>query len=185
MKKTVLALFLLVFLPQLRLAAAGGAPAWYLEGIATLTAGNGRWVTDNARYRSAEEPTDEYVTEWKASFGGTSMTGRLFGVTAGEESVDYWEFREYWHPGRDEVVMEQFGWHGVVGIGTSWREGEETVSDQEFMSLDGKKWRTGHRARFNDENTHVTDSYDISDGEWTVRRSYTWMRAPLHESGPE
>lgn len=177
MKKTVLALACFLLAPQLKLAAAGSAPEWYLQGIATLTAGSGRWVTDNARYKSDEESTDEYVTEWKASFGGTTMTGRLYGITDGEESVDYWEFREYWHPGRQEVVMEQFGWNGVVGIGTSWREGNVTVSDQEFMSADGKQWRAGHRGHFPDENTHVTDSFDINDGEWTERRSYTWKRA--------
>jgi hypothetical protein len=109
------------------------------------------------------------------------MTGRLFGIADGEVSVDYWEFREYWHPGREEVVVEQFGWGGVVGIGTMWLEGEQTVSEQEFIAPDGRRWRAGHRSRFEGASIYVTDSFDIKDGIWTERRSYTWSRTNVDD----
>ena len=152
------------------------APAWYLEEIALLTAGTGRWVTDNARYRSDEEPFDAYVTEWVAGFGGTTLTGRLYGLQGDEASVDFWEFRQYWHPGLQQVVVEQFGWGSRVGLGTAWREGDVTHSRQTFYAADGSSSEQGHRSSFPDDDTHVTESFDIEGDDWTSRRTYTWHR---------
>lgn len=160
---------------------AGGLPAppdWFLAEIAMLTAGSGRWITDNARYLSDDEPYEQYGVEWQASFAGTSLSGRLFGLIGGRETPDFWEFRSYWHPGRGVVVVEQFGNGAALGVGTSWADGEVVVSDQEFWFPNGTINRTGHRSHFPDEATHVTESFDIVDGEWRPRRQYVWKRAP-------
>ena len=158
-------------------AAAAAPPDWFLEEIRLLTSGSGRWIADNSAYRSDEEPYDAYVTEWRASFDGTTMTGRLYGLRDGEPSVDFWEFRQYWHPGRNEAVLEQFGWGGTVGIGTARRDGDETRTDQTFHTADGGTNRVGHVGRFPDDVTHVTDSFDVdAEGTWVPRRSYTWKR---------
>ena len=165
-------------------AAESPPPDWYLEEIKLLTSGSGRWEADNVAYKSGEEQFDTYGTEWRSSFNGLTMTGRLFGVTDGKESVTFWEFRQYWHPVRQEVVIEQFGWGGVIGIGTIWREDAVTVSDQEFSAPDGRQWRAGHRSYFPDGATHVTASFDIADGQWTERRTYTWKKvAPPETDG--
>jgi hypothetical protein len=152
-------------------------PAWYLTEIAMLTADGGRWVTDNSEYQSEEEPYDSYVTEWQASFEGATMTGRLFGIADGKESVDFWEFRLYWHPVEQRAVMAQFGWGGSVGIGPTWLEDGATKSDQVFYAADGSATRTGHVSRFPDANTHLTASFDIDGDDWTLRRNYIWRRA--------
>lgn len=161
------------------------APDWFLDEIELLTSGSGRWETDNAAYMSDDEPFDTYVTEWQSSFDGQTMTGRLFGLKSGEESVTFWEFRQYWHPVRQEAIVEQFGWGGVIGVGTIWREEAVTVSDQAFSAADGRQWRAGHRSYFPDNATHVTDSFDIADGQWTARRSYTWKKVALVERSGE
>jgi len=158
----------------------GAAPEWFLHEIATLTAGSGRWIADNSEYQSEQEPFEAYGTEWSASFDGTTMTGRLFGIKDGKETVNFWEFRQYWHPGRGEAVLEQFGWGGAVGIGKAWRDGETTKSDQTFFAPDGSASRTGHISEFADSDTHVTRSFDIKDDVWTARRSYTWHRTEEH-----
>ncbi len=152
------------------------APAWFLQDIATLTAGSGRWIADNSAYKSEQEPFDAYGTEWQASFDGTTMTGRLFGIRNGEETGNFWEFRQYWHPGRGEAMLQQFGWGGTVGIGIAWPVDDTTKSDQTFFSVDGKQWRTGHVSHFPDSDTYVTESFDIKDGKWTPSRTYTWHR---------
>ena len=154
----------------------GAPPDWYLEEIATLTAGSGRWEADNSKYQSAEEPYDTYVTEWIPAFGGTVMRGRLFGRVDGKDSVDFWEFRLYWHPEKKHAVMEQFGWGGTVGIGTSWHEDGEIRSDQAFYGADGSVNRTGHVSHFPDSSTHVTASFGIEGDKWTPQREYTWHR---------
>lgn len=157
------------------------APAWYLEEIALLTAGSARWVTDNSRYRSDEEPFDAYVTEWAAGFGGTTLTGRLYGLQGDEASVDFWEFRQYWHPGLQQVVVEQFGWGSRVGLGTAWREGDVTHSRQTFYAADGSSGEQGHRSTFPEADTHITESFDIEGDTWTSRRTYTWHLADSEE----
>jgi hypothetical protein len=157
------------------------APAWFLEEIATLTHGSGRWITDNASYKNENEPYESYATEWKASFDGTSMTGRLYGIIDGKEVGEFWQFRQYWHPGRKEAIVEQFGWGGTVGIGVAWHEDGETKSDQSFFAVDGSVNRTGHISSFPDSSTHVTASFDIVGDEWQPRRVYTWLK----DAGPE
>jgi hypothetical protein len=83
---------------------------------------------------------------------------------------------------RQQVVIEQFGWGGVVGVGTMRREEATTVADQEFSAPDGRQWRAGHRTYFPDGATHVTTSFDIADGQWTERRSYTWKKVTPPET---
>lgn len=155
---------------------AHSAPDWFLEEIATLTAGTGRWTADNGKYKGENEPYDAYATEWQSAFDGTSMTGRLYGIIDGKEVAEFWQFRQYWHPGQKEAVVEQFGWGGTVGLGTAWHEDGETKSDQSFFAVDGSVNRTGHVSSFPDPNTHITASFDIVDDEWQPRRVYTWHR---------
>lgn len=173
MKPIAACFFFLTFLGG-AVGAQEAAPQWYLDEIATLTAGSGRWVADNARYKSDEEPFDAYVTEWRSSFGGTTMTGRLFGMQDGEETASFWEFRQYWHPERREVVVEQFGHGGSAGIGTAWHDGQATKSQQTFYSPARPPSKTGHSSWFPDQQTHVTESFDINGDTWKPRRVYTW-----------
>lgn len=157
---------------------AGAAPPWFLKEIATLTAGSGRWVTDNSDYRTEQEPFDAYATEWVSSFDGTTMRGRLFGFKDGKETADFWEFRVYWHPQQKQAVIEQFGWGGTLGTGSMWQEGTTTKSDQIFYTVDGGANRTGHVSTFPDAGTQVTASFNIDGETWTPRREYTWRLTP-------
>lgn len=159
-----------------------GPPDWFLNEIETLTAGSGRWVTSNEQYQSDDEPYDHYVTEWRASFGGTTMTGRLYGLIDGEASPTFWEFRQYWHPGKDVAVVEQFGGGGRIGLGTAWHKDGTTRSEQVFHAPDGSSSTVGHQSRFPDERTHVTESFDVKGSSWTPRRSYTWYRKEVVDS---
>lgn len=105
-----------------------------------------------------------------------SLGGRLYGIIDGEEVAEFWQFRQYWHPGRREAVVEQFGRGGTVGVGIAWHKDGDTKADQSFFGVDGGVNRTGHVSGFPDPNTHVTASFDIVDDEWQPRRIYTWIR---------
>ena len=185
MKFSIAGICSILFIVPLGLAdnerSASAPPGWFLEEIAVLTDGSGRWITDNAAYRSDQETYDAYGTEWTGSFGGTTMSGRLFGLENGKEAATFWEFRQYWHPTRGEVVVEQFGGGGTVGIGTMWRDGDATKAQQTFHAVSGGSRQVGHVSSFADDGAHVTESFDIVDGEWTPRRKYVWHRAPLPE----
>lgn len=181
MKNLLAALIALLSAPGLAFAAdaPAKAPQWYLDDIANLTANGGRWIADNSDYKNENEQFDAYGVEWKSGFDGDMMTGRLFAIKDGKETpFNFWEFRQYWHPARGEAVVEQFGWNGVVGIGVLRKDGDGTLSDQEFFNPNGAVTRTGHKSAYPDKDTHITDSFDIVDGEWRPRRKYVWKRQP-------
>jgi len=177
MRLQIFAALFVMLAPALAEDAPGAPPEWFLKEIKMITADGGRWIADNAAYVSDEEKFDHYGMEWKSSFGGTIATGRLFGIADGEETVDFWEFRQYWHPGRKEAVIEQFGWGGALGIGTFWpMKNGSTKLHQVFFSADGAERKEGHIGSFPDANTHITTSYDAEGDNWIEKRSYTWKR---------
>lgn len=180
MRAFLVALAFLIF-PSVCPAAdpATKAPDWLRTEISRLSAGGGRWVADNSAYKSENEPFEAYSTEWRSSFDGDAMSGRLFGFRDGVQTkADFWEFRQYWHPGRQEAVLEQFGWGGAFGSGGLVEDGAGTKADQTFYRPDGSTARTGHKSWFEDDDTYVTESFDIIDGAWKPHRKYVWKRQP-------
>lgn len=151
------------------------APQWHLDEIAFLTRGGGRWIASNAEYKNENEPFDEYVIEWKQDYA-KSMSGRLFGVADGKPSVDFWRYRQYWHPGKGEAILQQFGAGGAVGVGPLRPDDGKMRLEQVFYPPSGGTNRMGHISYNPDADTHVTESYAIQDGEWTLNRTYIWRR---------
>ncbi|MEM7281267.1 MAG: hypothetical protein AAF438_06540 [Pseudomonadota bacterium] len=159
------------------MAQEGAAPPkWLLREIQQVTAHGGRWVADNQEYQSENEPYEAYVTVWTANAGGYTMHGRLFGIRSGQETPDFWQYRQYWHPGERRVVLEQFGWGVTVGIGRVWQEGDSTHSSQTFYRPGSPPRQEGHKTQYIDEDTKTTESFSIEEGQWLPQRNYTWHR---------
>jgi hypothetical protein len=149
-------------------------PAWLATEWSRLTAGNGVWTTDNSQWRSANEPWDQYATEWKWGIGRKSLTGRLYGIRDGREGATFWQFRIYWQPEKREAIMLQFGGDGTVGEGTTRSIGPDaTESIQTFTAPDGSTTQLRHVSTLSD-TVHDTQSFDRVDGEWQARRRYIW-----------
>ncbi|MCB1554592.1 MAG: hypothetical protein KDJ14_12355 [Xanthomonadales bacterium] len=158
-------------------ATAEPAPAWYLDDVRALSSGSGRWIADNAGYRSDDEPFDAYGVAWTSSFGGTTLHGRLFGLREGKEVGTFWEFRQYWDPLRGVAVLEQFGHGGTLGLGTLRPDADGSViAEQRFARPGGTPWDSGHRSRFLTADRYETRSFDIVDGAWNAKRVYVWVR---------
>ncbi len=161
-------------------AAGPTPPEWFVQHNAFLTQGSGRWITDNAAYRSEDEPYDAYGLEWKSGLGGQTVTGRLFGLQNGREVGTFWEFRILWHPGEGQGHIMQYGGDGTLGTGTMEPRGEGKVwMVQDFYNPDGSRVRLAH------ESTHGPGAWVhdrsfmmSSDGEWLARRSYDWKLEP-------
>lgn len=158
----------------------GEIPAWVMDEWTFSTQGGGRWVADNAGYKSADEPWDAYGIEWRWGSGRRSVAGRLFGIqrqpgAATRDSAPMWEFLSYWDPARSELVMTQFGSHGAYGIGAARPPANgQAESLQRFYNPDGSTSRTGHRWRRGDRELRQ-ESFSVSEsGVWTTRRQYTW-----------
>ena len=150
-------------------------PKWLRDHMDFMTRDGGRWIADNSKYRSEQEPIDAYGTEWSWGIGRASMTGRLFGLKEGREVATFWEFRLMWHPGKKRAFLYQFGGDGRLGEGSMTSIEGGTEHEQTFYMTDGSTLRARHRSLENgDENR--TESFEWQDGEWAPRRSYVWRR---------
>lgn len=169
-------LWLAPFVPAAAQAQAqGGIPDWFRADLAAMTRDGGRWVADNS---NPDEPWDRWVMEWTLAPDGTSMTGRLFGISDGRESEDFWQFRQFWHPAEEKAVVMQWGAGGMVGTGEMVSTGEgRGMLDQTFWTPDGRSFRVGHTWR-NSGDERVTEQYDVPPGEsaWRLNHVLAWRR---------
>ncbi|MDO1558087.1 hypothetical protein Q0812_01420 [Brevundimonas sp. 2R-24] len=160
-------------------AAASGPPDWWDAHVAHLTEGGGRWVTPNASAGDDPQQPSAFALEWRAIHDGKVLSGRLFGLDeAGREIAEYWTFREYHHPGRGAVVVEQWGPGGIYGEGeTVSTEPGRRRTTQTFWMPDGRSWREGH-VTLEQGDVQTSEVFDIdAAGAWTSRMSNTWRRA--------
>lgn len=153
-------------------------PKWLQEHFAFMTAGTGRWIADNAKFKSEKEPFDAYGTEWQWGVGKKSIKGRLFALKDGKEAAEFWEYRVFWHPAEKRAVFEQFGAGGVFGTGemrvitTADGKSENNV-ELIFYAPDGSSWKDLHKL-FENENEHTTISFNFKSGSWQAQRTYVW-----------
>ena len=168
------ALPLLLLLYASAVPAQSQTPDWVQEEMEVMI---GRWIADNSAYQSEDEPYESYGIEWSWGIGEGSVVGRLFGLHDGEEVGPFWDFRQFWHPGEEQLMVYQFGWGGVVGVGPVERVDEHTSRLlQTFYDPDGSTRRVGHRTERRD-GVERGQSFDVSeDGTWTERRTYTWHK---------
>ncbi len=150
-------------------------PAWAKAEMQRMV---GTWLADNSAYQSTDEPIDAYGMEWQWGIGEQSLTGRLYGLRDGAEIGTFWEFRQFWHPGENQLLLYQFGANGTVGWGPLRQTAEkENEMIQTFVGPDGHSSQVGHRTVFTSADEHVGSSFTVdADGTWTENRSYTWRR---------
>jgi hypothetical protein len=156
---------------------AGAIPGWLREEMQYLAKGTGRWVASNRPHRSAEEPWDAYLLEWRWGVGKNNLVGRLSGLQGKTEGTLFWEYRLFWHPGEKRAVIYQFGWDGTFGTGELRAAGDakKTELEQVFHRPDGTSWEGRHESA-NEPDTHTTRSFIRSAGAWRETRVYVWKR---------
>jgi hypothetical protein len=160
---------------------AESMPKWLQDHFKYLTFGSGRWIADNAKFKSENEPFDEYGTEWTWGVGKKSIRGRLFALKEGKEVAEFWEYRVFWHPAEMRAVFEQFGAGGVFGTGemrvvqTAECKSENNV-ELTFYGPDGASWKDLHKL-WESPSEHTTISFDLKEGSWQAKRRYVWKKA--------
>jgi hypothetical protein len=161
---------------------AGGAPIpdWYLEHVEYMTAEGGVWHTDNTAYQSESEPFDTYVVDFDARFGGTGLTGELYGFEGETRSPVFWDFSGYWDPGAGTAMLVQHGWGGGLGAGTLMQSAPDTYLAAQDFHVPGQAPRHEvHTFRVIDAVTHETVTTHVAaDGSRTPGRTYVWRRQP-------
>lgn len=163
---------------------AGPIPQWVIDSWTYSTQGTGRWVADNAAYQGADDPWDAFGIQWRWMPGKQAITGELFGISRAADGVErdsapMWRFMSYWDPARQELVMTQFGGHGVFGVGKGQPpSGDHMDVVQTFYNPDGSSYRVAHRS-WKDGTSNRQQSFDVdADGTWTPRREYVWVLTP-------
>lgn len=152
-------------------------PAWWTAHVDFMTRGGGAWLAPNPAGESDPNAPDMFGMEWRAVNDGRGLVGRLYGVEAGRETVEFWTYREFWHPGERRILLQQWGGPGVYGVGeTTSSAPNRGAVDQTFWLPDGRAWREGHRTE-EEGDVYVTESYDITAaGDWQLSNSTTWRR---------
>jgi hypothetical protein len=166
-------------------AESAEPPGWWPAHVEFMTRGSGAWETPNPAAASDPEAPQAYGMQWERVNDGAGLTGRLYGVRNGEETGEFWTFREFYHPGRGVVVIEQWGGPGVYGFGETTAPGPDRgETDQTFWLPDGRSWREGHRT-VEDGDLYHTDVFDIdADGNWTQRDRNVWRRVTRQVAPP-
>ena len=156
-------------------------PRWLKNHMDYMTRGTGQWIADNSKFKTKNEPFDEYGIIWKWGIGKKSMRGRLYGLRNRKEIASFWEFHLFWHPTKRKAILQQFGGNGILGVGEIQNVNStrriERKSEMTFHSLTGKTWKDRHRI-FEDKDAHETTSYSFKNNSWVQRRNYKWRREP-------
>lgn len=154
-------------------------PDWWRMHVAFMSRDGGIWITPNPAGENDPNAPDAFGMEWRVVNEGHGLVGRLYGVEAGQETDEFWTFREFWHPGERRVSLQQWGGPGVYGAGeTTSPAPDRGEVDQTFWLADGRSWREGHRTHETGD-IYITEVYDISaEDVWTLRSANTWRRVP-------
>lgn len=155
-------------------------PDWARANIRYMSEGSGRWVADNARYKSETEPWDQYVIEWRAGPDDLSMTARLYALKDDTpSSADFWSLYQYWDMFADEMRVVQSGLN-ALGDGTLWWDAQDRiyVAEQTFGSPGGTGRTVRHETVELSATEHETRSFYASEsGDWIADRTYIWVRS--------
>lgn len=141
--------------------------------------GNTYWWTSNAEYAEDGAEPDAFGQAWVWGVGAVSAHGCLFSETDDGPALA-WSFFQAWDPERQALFSYQSAASGMFGVG--WEApvpiGHTSEMEQTFVAPDGTRSGLRHETDYVHADTMVTRSYDRdeSSGEWTPRRTYTWVR---------
>lgn len=175
MKQLISLLVLVVLFQYVSFAQQSGLPKWYMEKIQT---DEGIWVTDNSQFKNENEPFDKYILSWTLNPLRNSLSGRLYGLTDGQESGTFWDFSQYYDPNTQKVIVMQIGWNGTLGSGPliATDNGGYDLA-QIFTTPDGTTRKEKHTDIKPNKDIEITTSYSFDENsEWIAGRTYTWQR---------
>lgn len=148
-------------------------PQWFINDI---NENIGVWTADNSEFKSGEEPFDFYEIEWTWGIGKTSIVGKMYGITKGEKSENFWEFRQYWDGETQKAIVVQYGNSGVVGFGhISLQSRGYLELVQTFSLTNGTTWKEKHISK-SENGKLTTQTFEFKNNKWQKRRFYEWFK---------
>lgn len=150
-------------------------PTQLMENWKILTSNSGIWTTDNSKYKSQNEPYNQYQLQWKFDEGKNSLTGKLYGIQEGKEKVEFWHFNTFWDAVKRKAIVFQISPNGSYGVAES-----EMLSDSIEQSLgvfhysNGQSESSKHQS-ITKPTEHITTSFTMdASGNWLTNRTYKW-----------
>ncbi len=150
-------------------------PPNLLKSWEILTGNSGIWTTDNSKYKSQNEPYDQYQLHWKFDEGKNSLTGKLYGIQEGKEKVEFWHFNTFWDAVKGKAIVFQISPNGSFGLAES-----EMLSDSLEQSLGVFHYSNGQSESSKHQSitkpaAHSTTSFVMDkEGNWVPNRTYKW-----------
>lgn len=183
MSFTIIALLCAGLIQEPELLTGAPQPDWFVEHVEWLTQGSGKWVADNSHHQTENEQFDYYVIEWIETRVGTGATGRLYGITDGEPSGSFWEYRTYWDALEGRAVAAQWGTNGSYGFGVIEPFGEDGMQlVQQFAFPNAPVFRQRHEHVELEPGVQITRSMlPDEEGGWRLNREYRFELAPEDE----
>lgn len=155
-------------------AQDGKIPQWFLDDITEM---NGTWIADNSEFMSDQEPYTSYINEWNIGIDSKSLTGKIYGKSATNQKILFWEFRQYWDNELQKAVIIQFGNSNVIGKGEMYPINEELMESIQTFSLnDGRTWVEKHESKILQDTLITTSFEQLSDKSWKKKRTYKWIK---------
>ncbi|MCB0751726.1 MAG: hypothetical protein KDC52_09645, partial [Ignavibacteriae bacterium] len=149
-------------------------PQWFLDDISKM---NGTWIADNSEFMSDQEPYTSYISEWNIGIDSKSLTGKIYGLSATNQKILFWEFRQYWDNELQKAIIMQFGNSNVIGKGEMYPKNEELMESIQTFSLnDGRTWVEKHESKILQDTLITTSFEQLSNKSWKKKRTYKWIK---------
>ena len=147
--------------------------------ISRISMDGGVMITSNERYLSEDGGPTHYGQFFEAGPSGLDARGCLWGERDGEVLGVYWLFFTGWDVGAGQPFFYQSSPDGRVGFGHGGSDGPDGHwLDQRFRGASMPP-HSRHENRWLGTDSVTTQSFSgVRQGEWTPRRSYTWVREP-------
>jgi len=158
-------------------------PNWFMQEMKSQV---GIWQTSNAEHQSAAEPFSDYLIEWSWGVGKTNLEGRLFGLKDGQETGNFWTFKQYWDATKNQARLLQFGYGGMVGDGHIQPYANNQIETiQTFSSPKTDTFIERHLNTYSDEGLTTASFQQDEEGNWQAKRSYLWQKIPENDQKNE
>lgn len=148
--------------------------------IQRLTADGGVMITSNAAYASEDRGQTHYGQHYEAVPGGLDARGCLWGERDGEILGVYWNYFMGWDPAAEQGFFYQSSTRGGrAGFGHGGPLGEDGHWLEQRFNGPGTAPFSRHESQWFATDSVMTRSFSAEiEGEWTLQRTYTWIRQP-------
>jgi hypothetical protein len=171
MKKTMITLCIIIAIQGIAVGQPG-IPEAVLTDWELLTRDGGMWQsTDN----TGEYDAWGMTFEW--GLGKKSVDASLYALKEGKNLGALWQFKIYYHPKDQVVIIEQWGSDGSFGTGTITLESDNRSVNVSTVHFPGSPpFSVKHEQKIEGDIKYSNVFVRGKDEEWVKDKTYEWKR---------